>query len=63
MFNWLKKLIVKEQAERVTFLYHIVLAIARIQHIHPEVLSQEVAKTADNEEYASKVLLKGGKNA
>lgn len=61
MFNWLKKLIVKEQADRVTFLYHIVLAIARIQHIHPEVLSQEIAKTTDNEEYASKVLVvKGG---
>lgn len=61
MFNWLRKRLLGDQADRITYLYQLVVALARIQMIHPDVLSKEAQATDLNSDYASKVLLKGKK--
>ena len=61
MLQWLKRILFKDESTRITYLYHLVIALARLQMIHPEVLSAEANKYQQNEEYASKVQVTSGK--
>lgn len=46
---------IEELSRRIDMLSNLVLALARIQRIHPKVLHDETLKTSDNSQYLSDI--------
>lgn len=62
ILNYLKKRLgLESESQKLMYLYQLVLAMARIQMINPEILSDEASKSKENAEYADKVIVKSRK--